>query len=305
MTGQQRLVVPLDGSEVAEAALPYAEELAGALGASLHLITVVEREPGGLFALAPEIREQLAQGQLEGVTEYLATIARGLRSRGVVTDTETVETIAGHATEEILAAADRIAASMVVLATHGRGGLERLFLGSVADKVMRSAHQPTLLISPHEDVPVRQAIQLRRIAVPLDGSPLAEAALAPAARLAAAAGARLVLLRVQPLPVITTMAYAYVPDLGAIEAELEHLAQQYLAEIQGRLPAGVVADLAVLRGVPTATLAEYLQENAIDLVVMTTHGRGGVRRLALGSTADRLVRLGLPVLLIRASEDAA
>jgi nucleotide-binding universal stress UspA family protein len=301
MTGQQRLVVPLDGSEVAEAALPYAEELAGALGASLHLITVVEREPGGLFALAPEIREQLAQGQLEGVTEYLATIARGLRGRGVVTDTETVETIAGHATEEILAAADRIAASMVVLATHGRGGLERLFLGSVADKVMRTGHQPTLLISAREDTPVRQAIQLRRIAVPLDGSPDAEAALAPAARLAAATGARLVLLRVEPLLFNTTVD-RYVPDVRTIDAELERQAHQYLAEMQGRLPAGVAADIAVLRGASTRTLADYLEEKAVDLVMMTTHGRGGVHRLVLGSTADRLVRLGLPVLLIHASE---
>jgi nucleotide-binding universal stress UspA family protein len=302
MTEQQRLLVPLDGSEVAEAALPYAEAIARILGGSLHLLAVVEREQGGIFGLAPEILDQLEHWQLQGMTGYLATTAAKSREGGVAVDTETV---VGNAADEILAAAERTAASMVVMATHGRGGLQRLFLGSVADKVMRSAHQPTLLISPHEDVPVRQAIQLRRIAVPLDGSPLAEAALAPAAKLAAAAGARLVLLRVQPLPVITTMAYAYVPDLGAIEAELEHLAQQYLAEIQGRLPAGVVADLAVLRGVPTATLAEYLQENAIDLVVMTTHGRGGVRRLALGSTADRLVRLGLPVLLIRASEDAA
>jgi len=302
MTEQQRLLVPLDGSEVAEAALPYAEALARVLGGSLHLLAVVEREPGGPFALAPEIRDQLAQGQIQGMTEYLATVARELGGRGVVAGTETVETIEGHATEEILAAADRIAAGMVVMATHGRGGLQRLVLGSVADKVMRTAHQPTLLISAREDARVRQGIQLRRIAVPLDGSPLAEAALAPAATLAAAAGARLVLLRVQSLPVTATMADGYVPDLSAVEAELERQAQQYLAEMQGHLPAGVAADIAVLRGVPTATLADYLEENAVDLVVMTTHGRGGVRRLAMGSTADRLVRLGLPVLLIRAAE---
>jgi nucleotide-binding universal stress UspA family protein len=191
---------------------------------------------------------------------------------------------------------------MVVMATHGRGGLQRLFLGSVADKVMRTADQPTLLISPSEDATARQAIQLRRIVVPLDGSPLAEAALAPAARLAAAAGARLVLLRVQSWPVMTTMALPYVPDLGPVEAELERQAQQYLEGVLGRLPAGVAADIAVLRGIPTMTLVDYVQENAVDLVVMTTHGRGGVRRLALGSTADRLIRLGLPVLLIRAAE---
>ncbi len=305
VTEQQRLLVPLDGSELAEAALPYAETIARALSASLHLLAVVELEPGGPFALAPEIRDQLVQSQRQGMTEYLATVAQRLRDRGVVADTETVETIAGHADEEILAAADRIPASMVVMATHGRGGLQRLFLGSVADKVMRTAHQPTLLISPREGAPARQAIQLRRIAVPLDGSPLAETALAPAARLAAASGARLMLIRAQSMPVMTPIAYPYVPDFGAIEAELELQAQQFLEGVQRHLPAGLTTDVAVLRGAPAVTLADYLQENAVDLVVMTTHGRGGVRRLAMGSTADRLVRLGLPVLLIRAAEHTA
>jgi nucleotide-binding universal stress UspA family protein len=222
MTEQERLLVPLDGSALAETALPYAEALARSLDGSLHLLAVVEREPGGPFSLAPEIRDQLVHGMLAESDTYLATMAQQSRSRGVAVHWETVETIAGHAAEEILAAAGRMDADMIVMATHGRGGLQRLFLGSVADKVMRTGSQPTLLISPRDDASVQHTIALRRIAVPLDGSPLAEAALAPATRLAAMAEARLVLLRVQSLPLTTTMAYAYVPDLSAVEAELEH-----------------------------------------------------------------------------------
>ena len=300
MVTQQRVLVPLDGSPLAEAALPYAETVARVLGATLHLLAVAEREPGGIFALDQAIRGQVEQGLCQGLTEYLATIARRSRERGVAAETDVV---VGDPTREILAAADRTAAGIVVMATHGRGGLQRLFLGSVADKVMRTASRPTLLVSPGQHDPVHQdsqPVELRRIAVPLDGSPLAEAALGPAGALAAAAGAQVMLLQVQSVRLTGTSAYPYIPDLGAVEAELERTAQHYLEQLGPRLPAAVTTAMAVLRGAPVDALAGYLQENAVDLVVMTTHGYGGVQRLLVGSTADRLVRLGFPVLLVRA-----
>ncbi len=305
MTTQQRLLVPLDESEQAEAVLPYAEGLARALGATLHLLAVVEPEPPRIFGLDTEIRTQLELELCQGMTGYLAAIAEESRAQGIAADTETV---VGHPAEEILAAADRTAASMIIMATHGRGGLQRLFLGSVADKVMRTSSHPTLLVSPDEHNLGKRNLQpvaLRRIAVPLDGSPLAEAALDLAGSLAAAAGARLLLVRVQSLPLTNTMAYPYMPDLGAVEADLEREAQQYLESLRSRLPAGVTSEIAVPRGVPVTALAGYFQENAVDLVVMTTHGLGGFHRLLVGSTADRLVRLGFPVLLVHATEKVA
>ncbi len=254
MATRQRILLPLDGSKLAEAALPYAEAMARAMGNTLHLLAVVEPEQGGLFVLDRAIREQLDCEQSQGMTEYLATIARGCRERGVDVDTETV---VGHPVEKINTAADRIAASMVVMATHGRGGLQRAFLGSVADKVMRTASLPTLLVSSDEQHSVQQKVQpvtLRRIAVPLDGSPLAEAALSIAGSLAAAAGAPILLVRVQSFPLASTMVYPYMPDLGAIEADLDREAQQYLEGLRPRLPAGVTTDVAVLRGIPVAAL---------------------------------------------------
>jgi nucleotide-binding universal stress UspA family protein len=183
---------------------------------------------------------------------------------------------------------------MVIMATHGRGGLQRLYLDSVADKVMRKASQPTLLVSPREEIPARQTVQLRRIAVPLDGSSLAEGALTSAGELAALAGAHLLLVRVQPLVVTATLAYPFVPGFGTIEAELEQQAQQYLEGVRRRLPAGLPVDIAVLRGAPSPTLTDYLRESAVDLVLMTTPGRGGFQRLVVGSTADWLVHFGFP-----------
>jgi nucleotide-binding universal stress UspA family protein len=302
MIEYQPILVTLDGSELAEAALPYAEALGGIFNASLHLVAVVERESGGPFAPASEIRAQLAQWQVEGTKEYLATIARKVASHGVVAETETVETSSGHADEEILAAAARSAAGTIVMATHGRGGMQRLILGSVADKVMRAAKLPTLLVSPSEDQLTRGAVKLRVVAVPLDGSPFAEGAFAPAAAIAAAAGAELLLVRVESPLLTTTAAYPYVPDLQAVEAQLMREARQYLEGVQERLPSTIQSDVAVLRGAPAVTMAGYLQEKAVDLVVMSTHGRGGFRRFSLGSTADRLVRVGMPVLLIRPAQ---
>jgi len=305
MTDQQQLLVSLDGSGLAEAALPYAEAIAQALGGTLHLFAVAEREPGGIFVLDQEIRDQLERTRRQELSDYLATLVRGSRERGVYATTEIV---AGDPAGEILAAADRIAASMIVMATHGRGGLQRSFLGSVADKVMRTASHPTLLISPGEHHLAQQEIQpisLRRIAVPLDGSPLAEAALGLAGTLAAATGAQVLLVRVQSLPLTSTMAYPYIPDLGAVEAGLERDTLQYLEGIRSRLPDGITTEIAVLRGERAVALAECLREKAVDLVVMTTHGYGGAQRLLVGSTADRLVRLEFPVLLIRAAKQTS
>jgi nucleotide-binding universal stress UspA family protein len=260
----------------------------------LRLFAVVEAEPGGPFGRSAELRTRLFQDQRRVADEYLGTIAARSQQRGLVVETATA---AGDASEQILAAAMGPDVSFLVLSTHGRGGLQRLFLGSVADKVMRLATCDTLVISPAEDHPSVQSIYLRRIAVPLDGSALAETALGPASTLAAAARARLLLVRVESAHLTatatTTMAYPYVPAHGELRAELERDAARYLEQIQDRIGGAVPTEGIVLSGAPALTLAAYLQEQAIDLVIMTTQGHGGLRRLVLGSTADRLIRLGL------------
>jgi len=188
------------------------------------------------------------------------------------------------------------------MATHGRSGLERWYLGSVADKVMRLVERPILLITPAavgEEGQAAPAVRFAHIAVPLDGSSLAEAALPAAEELAAATGGAITLVRVQPWLVTATMPYPYVPELGELETQIEAADQAYLATAAARLRPGLAVDVILLRGSPSGALLEYFAANRPDLVVMTTHGRGGLQRLVLGSTADRLVRAGLPVLLLR------
>jgi nucleotide-binding universal stress UspA family protein len=295
----QVILVPLDGSSLSEAALPYAVALGSAMGCSLRILCVVEQ----VFEDLPTERDKLAaaleRAQVANTRAYLARVVRRLHSAGVQARTRLVR---GTATAEILAAAQGADVALIVMATHGRSGVGRFVLGSVADKVMRLSNRPTLLMHPHAagEAP---AVQLRHLAVPLDGSPLAETALQQAANLARATGAKLTLLRVIP-SLRETMDWGseYVPELTDIEAEMGADARESLEAVRCRLPAGIESETVVLCGPTGPTLADYVRGNAVDLTIMTTHGRSGFSRVVLGSTADQLLQTGLPVLLVRTPE---
>ena len=134
--------------------------------------------------------------------------------------------------------------------------------------------------------------------VPLDGSTLAEAALPFATELGGAFGARVTLVRVVPW---AAQAYPYgSPSTYAdIDAELESMANAYLSKVSRKLESSVNVDDILLRGFAADALTQFVDEQATDLVVMTTHARVGLQRAVLGSTADRMLQGRPPVLLIR------
>jgi nucleotide-binding universal stress UspA family protein len=290
------ILVPLDGSQTAEAALPYAEAIAEVTGAALRLFAVAETE-GSAVADAPAVRQYLGSAGHAALSAYLDTTAASLRGRGL---TITAAVASGDPADEIVAAADEIPDVVIVMATQGRGGLDRLLIGSVADKVMRIATRPALLVRPPRAAPPKRDVALRRIMVPLDGSELAEAALAPATTLAKMTGATLTLVRVQPFLAATVAIYGYVPDLDRMDADAAAAAEDYLTGVKRSLRLGSPVETIVLRGTPAPMLESFALGEEVDLVVMTTHGAGGLRRLVLGSTADRLVRAGAPTLLVPA-----
>lgn len=289
------VLVPLDGSELAEGALPIARALTEALGGTLRLITVVDTGMPWPRARATAEHDQLLEGERAQAERYLHEQAAALNLAG---RQAAVLLAQGEPVEQLLAAAAEPDVAFVAMATHGRGGLQRWYLGSVADKLMRLAPCPVLLITPDPDADPAAAAPLRRIAVPLDGSELAEAALPIAAHLAERSGAALQLVRAQPLVLTATAPYPYVPEIGDVQAEVEAADEVYLQRQQNRFPSLHNTDTVLLRGSAVA-LIEYFKQEPPDLVVMTTHGRGGIKRLVLGSTADRSVRAGLPTLLLR------
>jgi nucleotide-binding universal stress UspA family protein len=198
-------------------------------------------------------------------------------------------------------------ADLVVMSTHGRGPLQRAWLGSVADHLIRNLAVPVLLVRPREGDSVSpSAPDVRQIMVPLDGSPLAEAAMAPAAALTRLLRAELVLVQViAPLIADTVTlgprSMSYYEEIIAIRRSEAH---DYLQSVAERLEQqGLRARIAVTFGAGVAeVIHELARKNRSDLIALATSGHGGIRRLALGSIADKLVRTAeTPVLVIRPS----
>lgn len=286
----RRLLVPLDGSELAERALPCAQALARSLGADLILVRAASVGPW---------HGDLAEAQVKAVAEaeiYLEHVAAELTGDHAVGYSVPY----GQPVEGVAEVARTRAADLIVMATHGRGGPSRLLLGSVADALVRRTQLPLLL--------VRAGLSLRgweqgprRILVPLDGSDLAESVLARVDALARVTGAQLTLLQVVGLARPVLAPYEIAPVFEGNRA-LADRARAYLARVASSLArAGQdVQTQVVFFGGPADRIAAAAAEGQHDLIAMATHGRAGLDRLIFGSVADQVLRTAkVPVLLFR------
>lgn len=292
------ILVPLDGSAQAERALPYAGHLARRTGARLVLVRALRMladASGADDQALGDIAERESFDRRDATTQ-LGGLAAGLRDDGLQVETELQP---GNPADVILQAVQTWQVDLVAMSTHGRTTLGHWLFGSVADEVVRRSAVPVLLVSGAaerawpEDRP-------SRILVPLDGSELAESVLGPVGDLAGQLGAEVLLVRVaERLPVRVrvedpTFARKRVDDDLAD-------ARRYLDRASTDLrAAGISTDARAIVGSPGASIASLAREQAVDLIVMATHGRGAVARLALGSVAaDTLRRSSVPLLLIR------
>ena len=282
-----RLLVPLDGSALAEKAVEYVQVLKPLGDLNVRLVSAVD---------TPEGAHAGSEGPL---TEYLETQAQRLKAAGIGA---AIEVRHGAAATAIVEAAERYAPELIVISTHGRSGFQRWRMGSVADKVIRGSNHNVLVIGPNIEARELQEAP-RTVLAPLDGSELAEAALSIADRYAAAFGATLHLVEAVNLPVTAgdITGYTYTPEL--IDS-LNQGASAYLAEKAAKCSAQKVT--AVMTGPAASEIERYVKANSIDLVVMTTHGRGGLVRSALGSVTDRLIgATAAPVLVVRSAPQEA
>lgn len=300
-----RILVPLDGSELAEQAIPCATMLAGGLPAELVLFRAVAIEPDAQDALGRAgVKAQPLLARLATEAEnYLRGRVEELCAVGYTAQYAFRE---GPAPEAIL---DHVASSSIdyiVMATHGYSGFKRWTHGSVAERVLQAAPVPLLLIRAGEDgraEAYREAKLCRRILVPLDGSHLAERILPVVSAVARALDSQLILFQVPIAYVSSSMTGDwYLPVQGALETA-EKDAQAYLDDVAGRLAVeGLAATTALSVGSVAACIVEYAEAHGVDLIAMCTHGRTGLARWALGSVADRVLRAGTkPLLLVRAN----
>jgi nucleotide-binding universal stress UspA family protein len=296
------ILVPLDQSERSEAVLAMALALEKQMKTGLHLLSVpplhhleiaaYQQYPGG--RLPPEHiaspEALVAESRAETET-YLKELAERWSSDEVNISTQVRDEMPAEA---IAHSAAEVNAALIVMATHGRGGISRWALGSVADKVVQTASTPVLLMRETEGQ------KLEHLLVPLDGSELAEGVLAEVEQLASATGATVTLLQIVSL----TNAMPMVPSASVLKLEklAEEGAAEYLEGVADRLRArGVDTRCEVISGDDiAATLLERVEAENCDMVAMATHGRGGLRRWAFGSVADRLIRNAQkPVLIVR------
>jgi nucleotide-binding universal stress UspA family protein len=301
------ILVPLDGSPFAEQALPLATAFGVASGAALRLVTV--HRPPPLPPAAPEVVELYAQADLAHRREeekYLELVATRMRREGGLTVTTAI--LDGAIVQAVAEQARKIRVWLIAMTTHGRGRLARVFLGSVADGLIRRSTAPVLLVRPTDGAPPFAPEPGSWIVLPLDGSELSETVLAPASDLARdlRLGLRLVhvveppstLLAAEPL-------YPTNPPLPGEELVLESLLRQardYLSHTADLLRSrGLTAEFRVVINL-SATDALLDEAHAPDaaFVAMSTQGHGGIRRLLIGSVADKVVRAAeRPVLVVR------
>jgi nucleotide-binding universal stress UspA family protein len=299
-TGINTILVPLDGSEYAERALPWAKALAGDT-ATLVLLEVTPH--------AHEVRG--FQGQVVGTAEFvestyqdLATDRLNVAREKWFSGREGVNLVVaeGDPAGQIMATADTQKADMIVMSSHGRGAIGRFVSGSVADRVVRHAPLPVMIVGPEGTIEPEQRIS--RVVAPIDGSELSLRALPVAASITKQTGAGIAVINVVSptsgdLPLVASgmepmsaTTYELVYDEEVRESQ--ELVDRAVTALQGL---GVQAEGKVFTGAITESILNAL--NPGDVLVISSHGRKGMARWVLGSTAMKLVRSGqAPVVVV-------
>lgn len=296
------LIVPLDGSEFGESVLPTAIGVASATGADVTLLHVhVAHLPDHLLAntqyhFEGVDLEEYDRHDREDENRYLGGLADrverklGRRARTVLLEGSVTDAIVEHLRSD--------GTGLVVMATHGRTGLSRAWLGSVADGLVRHAPWPVLLVRPSEPMG-KPLTEIDRVLVPLDGSACAEGVLAPVAALAEGTGAELELIQVlQPSGVL---GIRELPVSLASLKESKRRAAAYLDEVAERLRGRDIECTTAVseHSRPARGILEEARKNDPALVAMATHGYGGVSRAVLGSVADKVLRgIDRPLLVV-------
>lgn len=279
-----RVLVPTDGSDCASNAVDYAIALAEQFGAAVTLLTVVDERR---FENA-----EAAGHEQDAATALVTDAAERVRQAEVAVET-TVRV--GQPAEEIVAAADEIQADIVVMGTHGRSGVERLLIGSVADGVIRRSEIPVLAVPPEATVST-----FGNVLVATDGGRVATRAVDLGLLVAGAFDGTLHAISVvEPTGLGTDVRSAEFYEVlseraeGAVEAAAERATA-----------AGVDVTTAIEYGRPANRVNTYSEEHDIGLVVMGTHGRSGLDRLLLGSVAEKTLRLStVPVVVVPPESD--
>ena len=307
----RKMLVPLDGSELAEVVLTYARELAGRLDIDIVLLHV---SVPALSQFAP-----MRRAYIERAAENIEHLSREIQKKtGTPPGNKPIavqgDLTVGYPPEEILRFAEENAVDLILMATHGRSGVKQWTMGNVADKVLRASKVPVWLVrtgipdeTPYDQWPKKS------ILVPLDGSEMAESVLPHLETLAKQRDGELlevVLLRVSEPPALPSY---YIPEVSEMPlnwgeyeqqetAKGKQVAKEYLAMVEKRLKESNISNMqsVVLTGKAADEIADYANKNPFNIIVMATHGRSGLSRWVYGSVTDNVLQgTSSPIFLVR------
>jgi nucleotide-binding universal stress UspA family protein len=296
-----KILVPLDGSRTAEKVLPYARYLSGKFKVPIELLAVIDIAEIASHIASEKARflDTIIEDGVRHSTSYLRGVATTFSDIDVSCSVEK-----GNAGDAIIERAASDKSMLITMATHGRSGLNRFLLGSVAEKVLRGTANPLLLIRATDDAKSEGEVGLKSIIVPLDGSALAESVLPMVAEIAGNLNLEVELFRAYHIPY-----NVYAGDEGFYAGNYEELlnsvrdeAQEYLdrkaAEVR---KLGVAKVTCVAKeGFAGDEIISLGRKTPDNLIAMCSHGRSGVKRWVLGSVAETVVRhSGDPVLITR------
>ncbi len=308
-----RILVPLDGSRLAEQVLPYVTRISMGMGIPVHLIQVIPTAPEMVMAdpVHGSHRSEITELAFDQTINYLNNILETIDGAEVEVTHEVCE---GEPASRIVEEADKSPATLVAMCTHGRSGVARWLMGSVTNKVLHSTKNPMLIIRSHIGGDPEGSAKLETIIVPVDGSSLAEQVIPHVAALANALDLGVTLLRVANTAEEFSAAAGYqrLDGISALHVQnFEGMAKQagnqaldYLKGLEASLRRQGIAsvDHRIERGQAAHAIVNVAVETPDNLVAMTTHGRSGPARWALGSVTERVVRhSGDPVLVVRVS----
>jgi len=296
----EKILLPLDGSQLAEVVIPYVELLAGRLSSEVILLHVCPSEHRTyrhmhqiyLNGLANTMQQQMGKGQPKGGEPRVKA-----------------EILDGVPAEVICEYVQKNAISMIAMATRGASGIKVWLLGSVVDKVLRAVNIPTLLVRAKDGAPVggKERV-IRGILLPLDGSDASKISVPYAKELAKKLKASVSLFTMFPgityatIPLTDTIPYGQAKESSELREAAEKKLRDHLGEVEKELrQEGIHVTSTVKLGMdPAYEILEQEKESKADLMVMATRGESPIARWAFGSVAEKVLREGdLPLLLIR------
>ena len=291
----RHVLCPVDFSEMSQHAVDHAAAMANWFDAQLTLLYVFANLP--TMDLPPLVLEEADR------TRLVASLKEMVRRVPAAVQTTFRIEEAGFVHDEVVAQVEATHADLLVLGTHGRSGFQRLFLGSVTEKVIRKTPCPTLVVPPRApDVPVDAPVQFKRILCAVDFSDSSLSALGYALTLAEETDAHLTLLHVIEMPPeLRENPMAPDFDIDRIHAAAEAEALRRLRQLVPEAARSYcTVETAVVEGGAYRSVLQYAAEQKADLIVVGVHGRGAIDLLLFGSTTHHVIRAATcPVLVVR------